>query len=87
MLTIFGDNMIDVWVYVNNEDEKEFENILKKLGFTIRKGSLLELREGFNTIKTNPRKGRKLALKYYPEDFDEVDESMEDFTFYALFVE
>jgi len=76
-----------VWVYVDEEYEKEFDKILQRLGFTVRKGSQLELRENFRTIETNPKPNRRLALKYYSEDFDEIDEAYTDLVHYVLFVD
>ena len=73
-----------VWVTVSEEDEELFEGFLKSKGIYVRKGSLLELREGFNTLLQAGAKN--LALKYYNHEFDEPNEAFEGYVHYALFV-
>ena len=77
-----GRPLIHVVAKVDDMYEKQLDELLKKLGFRVRRANQLELRGGLGELKnhlivTAGLEGRPVmvAVKSYPVDYDEADES------------
>ena len=73
--------LIHVVAKVDDMYEDRFDELLKKLGFRVRRANQLEVRHGLGELKNHlivvaglDGEPKKVAVKSYPADYDESEE-------------